>query len=127
MVSSRRATQVALALFVLGASGSLQAQTPQPDSGGSGQHDMSQMSTPDTGWMLMQDGILFANVNHQGGPRGGDEFIAPNWWMGMASRRVRSGRITFNAMVSLDPASVGTDGYRELFQVGEALDGRPLI
>ena len=30
-------------------------------------------------------------------------------------------------MLSLDPATVGKDGYREIFQAGEALDGRPLI
>jgi hypothetical protein len=77
--------------------------------------------------MLMQDGIVFAAFNHQGGPRGGDQFFAPNWWMGMASRNTTKGRVTLNAMFSLDPATVGTDGYRELFQVGEALDGKPLI
>ena len=27
----------------------------------------------------------------------------------------------------LEPATVGNDGHREPFQVGEALDGRPLI
>ena len=30
-------------------------------------------------------------------------------------------------MLSLDPATLGEDGYRELFQVGETLDARPLI
>jgi hypothetical protein len=34
------------------------------------------------GWQFMQDGILFAEFNHQGSERGGDEFVAPNWWMG---------------------------------------------
>jgi hypothetical protein len=77
--------------------------------------------------MLMQDGILFAEYNHQGGPRGGDEFVAPNWWMGMASRDTSAGRLTFTGMLSLEPATVGQDGYRELFQAGEALNGRPLI
>ena len=38
-------------------------------------------------WMLMSDGLLFAAVNHQGGPKGGDEFISTNWWMGMATRK----------------------------------------
>lgn len=80
-----------------------------------------------TGWQLMQEGIVFAEFNHQGGPRGGDEFVAPNWWMGMASRNTSTGRLTFNAMLSLDPATVGKDGYREIFQAGEALNGRPLI
>ena len=85
-------------------------------------------NTPLTsGWMFMQDGILYAEFNHQGGPRGGDEFVAPNWWMGMASRDTTRGRFTFTSMFSLDPATVGKDGYRELFQAGEALNGRPLI
>jgi hypothetical protein len=79
------------------------------------------------GWQFMQDGVLFGIVNHQGGPRGGNEVTAPNWWMGMTSRSLGSSRLTFNTMFSLDPATVGSRGYREIFQVGEALDGRPLI
>ncbi len=75
----------------------------------------------------MQDGILFAEFNHQGGPRGGNEFVAPNWWMGMATRDFSRGRLTLTSMFSLDPATVGKDGYREIFQAGEALNGRPLI
>lgn len=92
------------------------------------QHDHAQMTMPAAGgWQLMQDGIVFANFNHQGGPRGGDELVVPNWWMGMASRETPRGRLTFSGMLSLDPATVGKDGYREIFQAGEALDGRPLI
>jgi hypothetical protein len=30
-------------------------------------------------------------------------------------------------MLSLDPLTVGKKGYRELFQVGEAFEGEPLI
>ncbi len=82
------------------------------------------MSSP---WRFMQDGVIFAVFDHQGGPRGGDQFVAPNWWMGMASRGTTHGRLTLTSMFSLDPATVGKDGYRELFQVGEALNGRPLI
>jgi hypothetical protein len=80
-----------------------------------------------TGWQFMQDGVLFAEFNHQSGARGGDEFVVPNWWMGMASRKTSRGQFTFTGMLSLDPATVGKAGYRELFQVGEALNGRPLI
>jgi hypothetical protein len=78
-------------------------------------------------WMLMQDGVIYGLFNQQGGPRGGREFVVPNWWMGMATKE--KGRHTFglNAMFSLDPATVGDAGYREIFQVGEALDGKPLI
>jgi len=91
-------------------------------------HDHSQMNMPmDDGWQFMQDGVIFVELNHQQGPRGGTEVVAPNWWMGMASRDMPRGRLTLNLMLSLDPATVGKSGYRELFQAGEALAGRPLV
>lgn len=83
---------------------------------------------PATGkWMLMQDGVIFAILNHQGGARGGTEFVAPNWWMGMASRESGRHRLTFTGMLSFDEVLVGRSGYRELFQAGEALDGVPIV
>ena len=85
------------------------------------------MAQEPSGWQFMQDGLFRLVVNHQGGPRGGDDVTAPNWWMGMATRKVGAGRLTFTGMFSLDPATVGTDGYREIFQVGEALHGVPLV
>jgi hypothetical protein len=80
-----------------------------------------------TPWMLMQDGIVFAEYDHQGGPRGGDEFVVPNWWMGMASKGTPHGQVTFTGMLSLDPAAVRARGYGELFQEGEAFNGLPII
>jgi hypothetical protein len=77
--------------------------------------------------MFMQDGVVFGMFNHQGGPRGGDEFRVPNWWMGMVARDVGRSKLTFTSMLSLDPATVGKRGYREIFQVGEAVDGEPLV
>ena len=97
-----------------------QTQDQQPDH----QHMNMQMSM---GWQFMQDGVLFGVVNHQGGPRGGDEFKAPNWWMGMLTRKVGPSQLTFSTMLSLDPATVGKRGYGEILQVGEAVNGRPLI
>jgi len=91
------------------------------------QHEHMQMNMNEDSWQFMQDGIVYAAFNHQGGPRGGDEFVVPNWWMGMATRNTARGRLTFTGMLSLDPATVGKSGYRELFQAGEALDGRPFI
>jgi hypothetical protein len=96
------------------------AAAPQPPS-----HEHMHMS--DDGWQFMQDAVLFGIVNRQGGPRGGTEVTAPNWWMGMTTRSLGSSRLTFNAMFSLDPATVGKRGYREIFQVGETLDDRPLV
>jgi len=103
------------------------AQDPPPEH----VHDMSQMDMQmdmsGSGWHFMQDGSLYLLVNSQGGPRGGDEFKAPNWWMGTATRRAGRGDLTLTSMFSADPATVGTGGYREIFQVGEALDGKPII
>jgi hypothetical protein len=80
-----------------------------------------------TGWQLMQDGVVLGLFNRQGGPRGGDEFVVPNWWMGMLMKQKGRHQFGVNAMLSLDPATVGKDGYGEIFQVGEALNGKPLI
>jgi hypothetical protein len=110
--------------------GALAQRTAAPSEAGAsaGQHEHMQMNMPmNNGWQLMQDGIVFAELNHQGGPRGGNEFVAPNWWMGMATRKTSRGQLTFTGMLSLDPPTVGKDGYGEIFQAGEALNGRPLI
>jgi len=79
------------------------------------------------GWHVMQDAVVYGLFNHQGGPRGGDEVRVPNWWMGMFGRKVGASNLTINTMLSLDPLTVGKQGYRELFQVGETFEGRPLI
>jgi hypothetical protein len=89
------------------------------------QHDHAAMQA--SSWHLMQDGVVFVNVNHQGSPRGGDELAVQNWWMGMAERPAGSGRLRFTLMLSLEPATLGNDGYREIFQVGETLNDLPLI
>ena len=131
MVSSRRQDALVLCLVgVLLASRDARAQSAADSTSGRGgnadQHEQMQMNM-NNGWQLMQDGIVFAEFNHQGGPRGGNEFVVPNWWMGMASREMRRGRLTLTSMLSLDPATVGKDGYREILQAGEAIDGHPLI
>jgi hypothetical protein len=118
MSRSVRTSAIAIALVACAELGHAQDQQ---------QHEMTMNMPAQSGWMFMQDGIVFLEYNHQGGPRGGDEFVAPNWWMGMASRNTSAGRFTFNGMLSVDPATVGEQGYRELFQAGEAFNGKPLI
>ena len=118
-----------IVLFVGSASAAAQdapAPSPQAQDHAGMQHDHMNMAA-NTGWRFMQDGVLFAEFNHQSGPRGGDELVAPTWWMGMATRKTARSHFTFTGMLSLDPAAVGNDGYRELFQSGEVLNGRPLI
>ena len=112
--------------FLLVVSDAAAQTTAESAAASSHQHDQMQMNMSGE-WTFMQDGIVFVNFNHQGGPRGANELVVPNWWMGMASRDTSRGRVTLTSMLSLDPATVGNDGYRELFQAGEALDGRPLI
>jgi hypothetical protein len=91
------------------------------------QHDHEHMNMNSQGWQFMQDGVVFAMFNHQGGPRGGSDFVAPDWWMGMAMRNTAHGALTLTGMYSLDPALVGADGYHELFQAGEVFEGRPIV
>src|ERR1700742_5136705 len=66
-------------------------------------------------WMRMSDGVLVGFFNHQGGPRGGDEFKSTNWLMGMASRPAGNGVLQLTGMISLDPATATPRGYREIF------------
>jgi hypothetical protein len=125
----RRATMAAalMMMSVPGRAQNLPADQNPPDH----VHDMSkmdmQMDMAEDGWHLMHDGILNVLFNHQGGDRGGDELKVPNWWMGMAARKAGGGDLTLTGMLSLDPATVGKSGYREIFQVGEALDDQPLV
>jgi hypothetical protein len=85
------------------------------------------VNAPSHNWQFMQDGVFRLMFNHQSSSRGGDDVVAPNWWMGMASGSVGSSQLTFTSMFSLDPATIGKAGYREILQNGEALNGRPLI
>jgi hypothetical protein len=89
-------------------------------------HDHTQMGQ-DHDWRLMQDGVVYGLFNHQGGPRGDDEFVVPNWWMGMLTKQQGRHGFGISLMLSLDPATVGKNGYAELFQVGETFDGAPLV
>ena len=114
--------------FSLFSAAALGQDASAPPSSAVSQHEQMQMNTPaTTGWQFMQDSIVFTEFNHQGSPRGGNEFVVPNWWMGMASRGTSHGQFTLTSMLSLDPATVGKDGYGEIFQVGESFNGRPLI
>lgn len=107
-----------------------QSQQSEPQH----QHEMPMpgMDEHETGimigdWHVMQDANAILMFNHQGSDRGGDELKAPNWWMGMFSRNAGPGRLTISTMLSLDPATVTSEGYGELFQVGETHNGAPLI
>lgn len=100
--------------------------TPPPEQDHSA-HNMGDMQMGGAGWHFMQDGAFNTGVNHQGGPRGGTEPVGTNWYMGMWRRQMDTRRLTLAAMFSGEPLTTGKDGYREIFQVGEVLDGEPLV
>lgn len=79
------------------------------------------------GWRLMGHGMLYAGLNVQGTRRGATELISTNWLMLMASRTLGSGEITLRGMWSLEPLSVGADGYPLLLQSGETYQGELLV
>jgi hypothetical protein len=83
-------------------------------------------------WNYMLHGSIFLRYNWQNlnnnYQRGGKQFDAPNWLMGMAQRNVSNrGLLTVRAMLSFDPLTMGGNGYPLLFQSGESYNGKPLI
>ena len=101
----------------------IDAHEPQTPVGGNGAH---QESSDSPQWRFMQDGVAFLTFNRQGGPRGDTEFVSQNWWMGMGRRAVGPGILTLTGMFSLEPATMRGDGYSEIFQTGEAFQGRAI-
>ncbi|MEO6523892.1 MAG: hypothetical protein ABIN91_19570 [Mucilaginibacter sp.] len=83
-------------------------------------------------WNLMFHGALYprytsSNFNNDGKRGQGAKFDAPNWFMGMAQRKVGTkGLFAFNLMMSLDRLTEGGYGYPLLFQSGETWDGKAL-
>ena len=68
------------------------------------------------------------NANNADKRGAGQQFGAPNWFMGMAQRKVgRRGLFQARLMISLDPLTVTNGGYPLLFQTGESYKGQPLI
>jgi hypothetical protein len=79
-------------------------------------------------WMLMLHGTADLAYDHQGGPRGDEKTFSSNMLMGMARRSAGPGTLGLRAMLSLEPATIGKEGYPLLLQTGETADGEtPLI
>ena len=75
-------------------------------------------------WMLMGHGNAFLVQTIQHGPRSGDKLFATNWFMGTAERPLFGGNLMLRSMLSLEPLTIGKQGYPEPFQVGEGLVDR---
>src|SRR4051812_45266363 len=79
-------------------------------------------------WTLMFHGEAFLNELQQTGPRGADKFFSTNWFMPMAQRKLGArGTLTLRTMLSLEPATVSSERYPELFQQGETAYGLPIV
>ncbi|GAB4024344.1 hypothetical protein [Spirosoma gilvum] len=85
------------------------------------------------GWSYMLHYAIYLrytnqNINNTEKRGAAQQFGAPNWFMGMAQRKVgQRGLFQIRAMISLDPLTVGNGGYPLLFQTGESYKGQPLI
>jgi hypothetical protein len=79
-------------------------------------------------WMLMLHGLADIAYDDQGGARGDQKFFSSNMLMGIAQRPFGPGTLGAKAMMSLEPATIGKEGYPLLLQTGETADGvHPLI
>lgn len=79
-------------------------------------------------WMLMAHGFADLIYDHQGGHRGDNKLFSVNMGMFMAQRSLGAGKFGFRSMFSLEPATIGKEGYPELLQTGETANGKtPLI
>ena len=79
-------------------------------------------------WMAMLHGSADIVYDNQGRDGGDEKVFSDNMGMGMAQRPLGPGTLGLRAMLSLEPATIGKDGYPLLLQTGETANGRtPLI
>ena len=78
-------------------------------------------------WSMMIMGEDYLIDTQQSGPRGGDKFYSPNWFMASAIHKLGRGSLLLQSMFSLDPATITHESYPLLFQTGETAYGRPLV
>lgn len=80
---------------------------------------------------LMVHGTVFLRYTSQDltnqGSRGENKFDAPNWFMFMLSQKHSKDVFSFLTMLSLDPLTIGGNGYPLLFQTGETNNSIPLV
>jgi len=79
-------------------------------------------------WTVMLHGCADVVYDDQGGLRGDTKLFASNMGMVMAQRSLGAGTLGLRTMLSVEPATIGRDGYPLLLQTGETADGRtPLV
>jgi hypothetical protein len=78
-------------------------------------------------WDVMAHGVVFADYNQQGGPRGEGKAESVNWLMLMEEHKLGRGSILFREMFSAESLTSPHPGFPELFQTGETYHGQPLV
>jgi hypothetical protein len=79
------------------------------------------------GWELMAHGVIFADYNHQGGPRGEGKAESVNVGMLMEQHGLGRGTILLRQMFSAESLTSPHPGFPELFQTGETYHGESLF
>jgi hypothetical protein len=79
------------------------------------------------GWELMAHGVISADYNQQGGPRGEGKAESVNWGMVMEQHKLAAGTILFRQMFSAESLTSPHPGFPELFQTGETYHGEALV
>jgi hypothetical protein len=74
-------------------------------------------------WDTTLRGQVFLVYDDQEGPRGALQWFSENWASEAATRQLGPGRLGLRAMVSLEPWTIGRDGYPLLLQTGETAGG----
>lgn len=74
-------------------------------------------------WSGMLHGSFHFVTTEQRGPRGDSDTYSANMLMGMLSRPVGQGRFGARGMLTLEPDTIGNEGYPLLLQTGETADG----
>ena len=87
--------------------------------------EMAGMPMP--GWQVMALGVARLGFNDQGGRSGDNVIESSNWNMIHAAHDLGGGRLSLMMMNSLEPWTFEKRGSPELFQTGEAYQGRPLV
>lgn len=79
-------------------------------------------------WIIMIDGYLMAIYDDQGGKRGEHKFFSENMFMISAQKDFGCSTLALRNMISLEPITIGCNGYPLLLQTGETCNGiTPLI
>jgi len=87
----------------------------------------SMLMTNAAGWNWMFMGQAFLVDTQQAGQRGHDKFYSTNYLMAGAEHHIGKGSFMVQLMLSLEPATVTSRRYPELFQTGETAYGIPLV